>query len=305
MESAGAPSSRPQQQQQQGRQEGEEEESGRNAGAQGSGTRPRVAVSPIRAPTPRMNLMEEVEKGRKSGEGERRRDFDRWMRREEPRGFRAGTQDFRDNVTVIRERAGVLAAEEDRKRLGEEEFRRRFEARQARFGGAGASVGDERRDSGVASVGDEVGDEVDEEDVVIGDEERPERMEEEEVQIVREEGPKKLAFSMKELERQLEKKGEGSRAKVGRGTPPCRGDMISWLLSVDEEALAATWGRKTPSSEEGGSSGRRSSRAEREVEKRSTGERDGKGKGKGKSSKKREKEAEERHVRRQEEGRSK
>ena len=81
-----------------------------------------MVVSLIRAPTTRMNLVDEVEKGRGSEVEERRRDYGRWMRQEEPRGFWAGTQDFRDNFTIIRERAGLMAAEEDRRRLGEEEF---------------------------------------------------------------------------------------------------------------------------------------------------------------------------------------
>ena len=151
-----------------------------------------------------------------------------------------------------------------------------------------------------------MGDEVDEEDVMTLGEERPEGTDEKEVIVVGEKGPKKeVAYSMRELERRLAKKGDGSGAKVGRGTPPSRGTMIDWLLSVDEEELARTWGRKGGSSEGRSSSGGESRRREREVEQPGD-ERKGKGKGKGKtSSKKREEDAEERHVRRQEQGRSK
>ena len=252
----------------------------------------------MRKTTPRLNLAEEVTGGRK--------DYGDWMRRQEPRGFRAGTQGFRDHVTVVRERAGEMAAADDRRRLGDEEFERRFAERRARFGGGAAAAAEGRRDSGVASVGDEVGDEVDEEDVVILGEERPEGMDSEDVVIVGEEGPKRVAFSMRELERRLEKKGDGSGAKVGRGTPPTRGAMIDWLLSVDEGEMAEAFGRKGESSEGRGSSAGGSKRREREVEKQPTDERGGKGKGKGKGkSKRREEEAEERHVRRQEQGRSK
>ena len=133
----------------------------------------------------------------------------------------------------------------------------------------------------MASVGDEVGDELDEEDVLV----------------VGEEGPKPISFSMRELERQLGRKGgEASAAKAwtGRGTPPSRRDMIDWLLSVGEGSLARRHSEAGDSEEEGA----------RRVEKESSGKGKGKGKGKG-SSKKREQEAEQRHVRRQEEGRSK
>ena len=55
----------------------------------------------MRAPeSPHLNLEEEVRAG------EKRRDFGAWMRAKEPKGFRGGTKDFRENVTVIREKAG-------------------------------------------------------------------------------------------------------------------------------------------------------------------------------------------------------
>ena len=226
-------------------------------------------------------MEEEVRKGRK--------DFGKWMRREEPRGFRGGTKDFRENVTIIRERAGVMAAEEDRKRLGEAEFERRFEARRARFGGGAAaaaaaaadiaSTSELRKDSGVISGGEEDSDE--------------------DVMVVGTEPPKEVSFTMRELEKTLAKgKGKGpadTRAWVGRGTPPTRQQMISWLVSVDEEELA----RRLREDEE------EIVAAAAAAEARAKGEGgSGKGKGSGKTSK-RAKEAEERHVRRQEDGRGK
>ena len=202
-----------------------------------------------------------------------RRDYGRWMQREEPRGFRPGTRDFRENVTVVRERAGAMAAEDDRRRLGDAEFERRVDARRAKYGGRGAAAAEERKDSGVASVGDEVGDEVDEEDVLV----------------VGEEGPKGVSFSMRELERQLSRRGEDLQELL-----PSRRQMMESLLSMKDEELAK-WKRQV---REGETSGRADGReAEREK---------GKGKGKGKgSSGRRESEAEERHVQRQKEGRGK
>ena len=72
----------------------------------------------VKKATPRMELEVEVRGGRK--------DFGRWMREREPKGIRGGTADFRKNVTVIREQAGRLAAEEDRRRLGDVEMERRM-----------------------------------------------------------------------------------------------------------------------------------------------------------------------------------
>ena len=231
----------------------------------------------MRAPeSPHLNLEEEVRAG------EKRRDFEAWMRAKEPKGFRGGTKDFRENVTVIRERAGRMAAEDDRRRLGDDEFQRRVDSRRAKFGGGGVAASEERRDSGIASVGDEVGDEVDEEDVLV----------------VGEEGPKRVSFTMKELERQLSRKGEGVGAWVGRGTPPTRPEMIQFLLSADEKELAEMMRKQEARGE------RR--RDERGPEREESGGGKGKGKGKGKGrSSGREEAAEERHVRRQEEGRSK
>ena len=112
-----------------------------------------------------------------------------------------------------------------------------------------------------------------------------------------------LSFNMKELERQLAKKGSDTRAWVGRGTPPTRGEMMQWLLSVDEVELAhhhrvAGYGLSRPSS----SLDSRRREEERETGRQVTDESKGKGKGKGKSSR-REEDAEDRHVRRQREGR--
>ena len=95
--------------------------------------------------TPRMKLVDEVKGGRK--------DFGRWMREREPRGLRGGTVDFWKNVTVVREEAGRLAAEADRRELGDEEFEKRREMRRKRFGPVEA--GPSRRDSGIASLGEE------------------------------------------------------------------------------------------------------------------------------------------------------
>ena len=98
-----------------------------------------------------------------------------------------------------------------------------------------------------------MGDEVDEEDVLV----------------VGTEGPKRISFSMRELERQLERRGEATGVWVWRGTPPSRREMVEWLLSVDEKELARTLGR------EGYSGDGRGAEEERVSDK-------GKGKGKGK-----------------------
>ena len=240
-----------------------------------------------------MNLAEEV--------GKRRVDYDQWMRKEEPRGFRAGTKDFRRNVTVVRERAGVMAAEADRERLGDEEFDRRLQERRARFGGgnasaakpaatsaaaAAASTTEQRKDSGVVSGGEEES--------------------EDEVMVVGTAPPKEMSFTMKELDKVLAK-GKGTkdmRAWVGRGTPPTRQQMIDWLTSVDEKELARRLredeeeivaAAEAAEAREARNSGRRVEREDK---------RKGKGKGKGSSSR-REEEAEREHVRRREDGRSK
>ena len=141
--------------------------------------------------------------------------------------------------------------------------------------GETASTSEQRKDSGVASGGEG---ESDEEVIVVGT--AP---------------PKGISFTMKELDRSL-KKGKtlaDSRAWVGRGTPPTRQAMINWLTSVDEEELA----RRLREDEEE----IRAAAAAAEARAKGEGS-SGKGKGTGKTSK-REREAEERHVRRQEEGR--
>ena len=235
-----------------------------------------------------MNLEEEVKKGKV--------DYERWMREKEPKGFRPGTRDFRRNVTVVREEAGAMAAEADKRRLGAEEFERRFAERRARFGGGTEKEAEGRKDSGVASVGNEDSDE--------------------EVMVVGEAPPKGILFSMKELERRLEKRvGEGE-AQVGRGTPPTRQQMIDWLLSIDEKELArrhsrrregeADWAEAVVS--EGATEAFRTAEAAAAAAATSGGKGSagGKGKGSGKgASSRREKEAEERHVRRQEDARGK
>ena len=233
-----------------------------------------------------MNLEEEVKKGKV--------DYEAWMRKNEPRGFRLGTRDFRKNVTVVREDAGAMAAEADRRRLGAEEFERRFAERRARFGGGKAKEAEGRKDSGIASVGNEESDE--------------------EVMVVGEAPPKGISFSMKELERRLEKRvGEGE-AQVGRGTPPTRQQMIDWLLSIDEKELArrhsrrregeADWAEAVVS--EGATEALRAAEAAAAAKSGGKGSTGGKGKGTGKGeSSRRERDAEERHVRRQEDGRGK
>ena len=55
-----------------------------------------------------------------------------------------------------------MAAEADRKEMGEEEFERRREARRKRFGPV--EDGPSRKDSGVASLGDEPGEKEGEEE---------------------------------------------------------------------------------------------------------------------------------------------
>ena len=125
-------------------------------------------------------------------------------------------------------------------------------------------------------MGDGVGNEGDEEDVLV----------------VGEEGPKRVAFSMRELDRQLSRRGEDLKSWAERGDPPSRRMMLESLLSMEEGELAR-WRWEV---REGGTSKRRDERATE----------GGKGKGKGKgSSGRRESEAEERHVQRQREGRSK
>ena len=128
----------------------------------------------------------------------------------------------------------------------------------------------------------------------------------EEVVVVGVEPPKALSFSMKELDRQLAKKVGETSAQTGRGTPPTRQQMIDWLLSVDEKELARRHSKRRE--EEADWAEAFVSDATTEASKAAAGEKGkgsgGKGKGAGKSST-REREAEQRHVRRQEDGRSK